>query len=93
MGQGVEGMAQSESKESPIKWTTVPKEEHGNRVVVDPNGDILLVVDNGEMRIQVSSAPLVAFSHVFRAMLTGRFKEALEFKNASVVPNPVKEEC
>ena len=85
-------MADSEAKESPIKWTTATKEEQGNRVVIDPNGDILLVVGSGQKRIQVSSAPLVAFSRVFRAMLTGRFKEAIEFKNAFVIPSWLNEQ-
>jgi len=50
---------------------------------VDPNGDLLLVVNDDQTTVQilVSSKVLCVVSPAFRAMLTGPFKESLRLKN------------
>jgi len=50
---------------------------------VDPNGDLLLVVNDDQTTFQilVSSKVLCVVSAAFRAMLTGPFEESLKLKN------------
>jgi len=50
---------------------------------VVPHGDVILVVGSNENAIRVSSNIIVSHSPVFRVMLTGRFKEATDFKNTT----------
>jgi hypothetical protein len=71
-----------------IKWTRAASKEQGDRYVLDPTGDILLLVGGETKRIQVSSSLLVSFSPVFKAMLMGRFKEGIDFKQAFALPFP-----
>lgn len=54
------------------------------RVAIDPDGDVLLVVGNGESEVslQVSSKVLsVASKMMFKTMFFGQFKEAVELAN------------
>lgn len=53
------------------------------RVAIDPDGDVLLVVGNGESEVslQVSSKVLSVASKMFKTMFFGQFKEAVELAN------------
>ena len=46
--------------------------------IIDPDGDLVLVVGSEEMRLKVNSVVLRLASKVFRAMFSTTFKEGFE---------------
>ncbi|QDS75765.1 hypothetical protein FKW77_008691 [Venturia effusa] len=53
--------------------------------IVDKDGDLVLVVGTAKHRVRVASKALTSTSGVFKAMLSGQFKEAAELAASSAI--------